>query len=100
MSFIVTYENHQHIAEVCTLLKDCGVNHIKLSGAVVSNDVIGNNNYHQSIKEEVAHQIALAHPLIDENFTLVNHYHDLEERFEKHYHSCPFLQFLTVIGAD
>lgn len=100
VSFIVTHENHQHIAEVCQLLKNCGVNHVKLSGAVVSNDVKGNNNYHQSIKEEVARQIALTKPLIDDKFTLVNHYHDLEDRFEKNYHNCPFLHFLTVIGAD
>lgn len=100
VSFIVTNENHQHIAEVCNLLKCAGVNHVKLSGAVVSNDVRGNNNYHQSIKEEVARQIALAKPLIDDKFTLVNHYHDLEERFEKTYHNCHFLRFLTVIGAD
>jgi MoaA/NifB/PqqE/SkfB family radical SAM enzyme len=100
VSFIVTDENHRHIAEVCHQLKGCGVNHIKLSGAVVSNDVKGNNTYHQSIKEEVVRQIALAQHFVDENFALLNHYHDLEERFEKHYHSCPFLQFLTVIGAD
>ncbi|WP_449419501.1 radical SAM protein [Phormidium nigroviride] len=100
VSFIVTEENHRHIAEVCNLLKGCGVNHVKLSGAVVSNDVKGNNTYHESIKEEVARQIALAEHLVDETFALLNHYHDLEERFEKHYHSCPFLQFLTVIGAD
>jgi MoaA/NifB/PqqE/SkfB family radical SAM enzyme len=100
VSFIVGHDNHQRIAEVCALLKDCGVNHVKLAGAVVSNDAAGNNDYHRSIKEEVARQIALAQPLADATFTILNHYHDLEDRFEKHYHTCPFLQFLTVIGAD
>jgi len=100
VSWIVTHENHQHIAEVCNLLKNSGVSHVKLSGAVVSNDVKGNNTYHQSIKEEVARQIALSQSLIDDHFALLNHYHDLEERFEKHYQNCAFLRFLTVIGAD
>ena len=100
VSFIVSHENHQHIAEVCALLKECRVDHVKISGAVVSNDAVGNNNYHKSIKVEVANQIAQANLLVDNRFNILNHYHDMEERFEKEYHTCPFLQFLTVIGAD
>jgi wyosine [tRNA(Phe)-imidazoG37] synthetase (radical SAM superfamily) len=100
VSLIVGHDNHQRIAEVCALLKNCGVNHVKVSGAVVSNDAAGNNAYHLSIKAEVARQIAVAQALADERFAILNHYHDLEDRFEKNYHTCPFLQFLTVIGAD
>ena len=100
VSLIVGQDNHTHIFDVCSLLKDCGVNHVKVSGAVVSNNAAGNNAYHLSIKAEVAHQITLANALCDEHFTVLNHYHDLEDRFEKTYHTCPFLQFLTVIGAD
>lgn len=100
VSFIVGHDNHRHIAEVCALLKECGVNHVKVSGVVVSNDAGGNNAYHREIKKEVALQIAKAKSLIDDTFTILDHYHDLEERFEKHYHTCPFLRFLTVIGAD
>ena len=93
-------DNHQHILDVCTLLKDCKVNHVKVSAAVVSNDVVGNNAYHQAIKGEVARQIEATQALADERFTLLNHYHDLEGRFVKQYGTCPFLQFLTVVGAD
>jgi MoaA/NifB/PqqE/SkfB family radical SAM enzyme len=100
VSFVVGHDNHRHIAKVCSLLKDVGVNHVKVSGVVVNNDAAGNNTYHDEIKTEVARQISLAQSLADTSFTLLNHYHDLEDRFEKHYHSCPFLQFLTVIGAD
>ena len=100
VSLIVGQDNHTHIFDVCSLLKDCGVNHVKVSGAVVSNNAAGNNAYHLSIKAEVAHQLALANALCNEHFTVLNHYHDLEDRFEKTYHTCPFLQFLTVIGAD
>ncbi|HER26479.1 MAG TPA: radical SAM protein, partial [Rhodospirillales bacterium] len=41
-----------------------------------------------------------AKALNDDNFRIVNHYHELEDRFQKAYTSCPFVQFLTVIGAD
>ncbi|MBK4722877.1 radical SAM protein [Azospirillum sp. YIM DDC1] len=100
VSLIVGEANHTHITEVCALLKDAGVNHVKISGAVVSNDVCENNLYHRRIAGEVGRQIARAEELNDDRFTIVNHYHELEERFEKDYRSCPFLQFLTVIGAD
>jgi MoaA/NifB/PqqE/SkfB family radical SAM enzyme len=100
VSLIVGRDNYQHIFEVCALLKDCGVNHVKVSGAVVSNDAVGNNTYHLSIKTEVASQIAAAKELDSDYFSVFNHYHDLEERFEKTYRTCPFLQFLTVVGAD
>ena len=100
MSLIVGKDNHKHIAEVCVLLKECGVDHVKISGAVVSNNVIGNNAYHSLIKNEVAKQILEAKKLENSEFKILNHYHDLEERFEKNYSTCPFLQFLTVIGAD
>jgi radical SAM protein with 4Fe4S-binding SPASM domain len=48
----------------------------------------------------VARQITLAQPLVDSTFSIINHYHDLEDRFEKNYHTCPFIQFNPVIGAD
>lgn len=100
VSLIVGEANHAHIAETCALLKEAGVNHVKISGAVVSNDVVENNLYHRRISEEVAKQIFQAKSLNGSDFTIVDHYHELEERFDKDYKSCPFLQFLTVIGAD
>lgn len=100
VSLIVGEANHTHVVETCALLKEAGANHVKISGAVVSNDVRENNLYHRRLAEEVGQQIARAKALDDDRFTIVNHYHELEERFEKDYSSCPFLQFLTVIGAD
>lgn len=99
-SFIVGKNNFQHITEVAAMLKQAGVNHMKVSGAVVDNEAAGNNRYHAEIQAEVAAQIAAAQHLQDDRFTVLNHYHDLEERFEKQYRTCAFLQFLTVIGAD
>ncbi|MBF0560647.1 MAG: radical SAM protein [Alphaproteobacteria bacterium] len=100
VSYIVGKNNYMHLAEMAELLRDAGVDHVKFSGVVVSNDVEGNNSYHAEIKERVAEQIERARLFQSERFTVLNHYHDLEDRFEKNYTFCPFLQFLTIIGAD
>ena len=100
VSFIVGHDNAPHIAEVAALLKSAGINHMKVSGAVVGNDAAANNLYHSAIKERVAAEIIAAKGLQDAGFTVLDHYHDLEDRFDKDYTICPFLQFLTVIGAD
>ncbi|MBF0190000.1 MAG: radical SAM protein [Magnetococcales bacterium] len=100
VSFIVTEENHLHLPQVCALLKEAGANHVKLSGVVVANDGAGNNRYHADFSRQVQEQIRAAQTLNDHRFSLINHYHELEERFDKAYTFCPFLPFLTVIGAD
>ncbi|MBF0126776.1 MAG: radical SAM protein [Magnetococcales bacterium] len=100
VSFIVTAENVAHLHGVCALLKGAGVNHVKLSGVVVANDGAGNNAYHAHLQQQVAEQLRAAQSLNDARFSVINHYHELEERFDKGYATCPFLQFLTVIGAD
>lgn len=100
VSFIVGEANAEHIYEACEKFKTAGAHHIKISGAVVSNDVAENNIYHRQIKDTVEAQIAKSKALDDAHFQIVNHYHELEDRFEKEYSTCPFLQYLTVIGAD
>lgn len=100
ISFIVSETNAPHLADVCARLKDIGVGHVKVSGAVVSNDRDENNAYHRRIQPLVAGQIATAKRLEDTGFSIVDHYHELGDCFEKSYRSCPFLNFLTVIGAD
>lgn len=100
VSFIVSEANAPHFAQACALLRDAGVNHVKVSGAVVSNDREENNLYHRRLQELVAAQIAEAKQLETPSFTIIDHYHELGDRFEKDYRSCPFTRFLTVIGAD
>lgn len=100
VSFIVSQDNHEHILSICELLKDVGVNHVKLAAAVVSNDVHENNLYHRKIIGHVTDLIERAQKLQTPEFTVLNHYHETEERFDKGYDICPFLNFLTVIGAD
>lgn len=100
ISFTVGKENHAHIAEIAELFKDAGAQHMKVSGAVVSNDMHEVNLYHREIADAVLAQIEQAQRLELDGFHIVNHYHEMEERFEKDYETCPFLQYLTVIGAD
>ncbi len=100
VSFIVDGTNCTHLYDACVLLKNAGVNHVKFSGVVVSNSGAENNLYHSKIRETVTEQIEKSRTLADEHFSVINHYHDLDERFQKQYQSCPYLMFLTVIGAD
>ncbi len=99
-SFIISRENVDHVYEMCMRLRDAGVNHVKLAAAVVANDVAENNRYHRAIMDKANREIARAQMLSTERFSVLNHYHEIEERFEKPYDNCPFLMYLTVIGAD
>jgi len=100
VSYIIDETNCSHVYEACKLFKDAGVNHVKFSGVVVSNSGVENNAYHTRIRDIVAGQIERAQKLADDSFSVINHYHDLDERFQKSYPMCPYLMFLTVIGAD
>ncbi len=100
VSFIVDETNCTHLYDACALFKDAGVNHVKFSGVVVSNSGAENNVYHARIRDTVMQQIERARGLADGRFTVINHYHDLDDRFQKSYTTCPYLMFLTVIGAD
>ncbi len=101
VSFIVGKDNYTKIYDFCAQMKDVGVNHVKLSGVVVGNDGPANNAYHRAIFQESCDQIArAAQDLNGDGFTIIDHYHELDELFAKSYTSCPFMQFLTVIGAD
>ncbi len=99
-SFIVGRDNVDHLEEACALLKDAGAHHVKLSAAIVSNDVAENNAYHRAFADRAGAQIARVLALADARFAVANHYHEMDDRFAKPYRSCPFSRMLTVIGAD
>ncbi len=100
ISFIVGKDNADHIADFCRQAKEAGVSSVKLSGCVVSNSGRDNNSYHAAITGTVRAEIDRARALEDADFKVIDHYHALEERFDKTYKRCAYLQFLTVIGAD
>ena len=99
-SFIVGKDNCKHVFNICEKLKGVGVDHVKISGAVVGNSPEENNLYHGEIKSIVGKQIQMAIKLSDDNFKIVDHYHDLEGRFKKEYTTCPYILYRPVIGAD
>lgn len=98
---IVDQKNATHIFETVKRLKSIGVDSVKISGCIVSNEGRENNNYHQPIFDGVKQQIRKAFDeFVDETFELFDAYHELDEKFQKDYTWCPYLQILPVIGAD
>ena len=101
VSYIIDKKNAAHIYEFTDRIKQTGANSIKMSPCVVSNDSLENNNYHQSIFQQVKDEIARAKSdFEDDGFEIYDSYHLLEECFDKDYHWCPYCQILPVIGAD
>lgn len=100
VSYVVTKENHSHLFKAAEKFKDAGAQHMKISPCVTSTDGKENNEYHLPFKEKVLELIKESFVLNDQNFEIVNHYHEMESDFSKSYDTCPYLQFLTVIGAD
>ena len=99
-SLNVDENNFDHISSVCKKLKDAGADHVKISGVIVGNSPKENNLYHNKISDVVSEQMKMAKKLEDNNFNIIDHYHDLEYRFTKEYTTCPYILFRPVIGAD
>ena len=98
---IVDQNNAAHIYDFVKLIKGLGVNSVKLSPCIVSNDAGENNAYHLKIFSLAKGQIAKAiEELADKNFEIFDTYHTLDEKFKKDYNWCPYLQIVPVIGAD
>ena len=101
VSLVVDRENHHHIYDVAAIMKDIGVDSIKVSPCIVSNSGRENNEYHRPIFPAVQDQVNQATAnLGDEHFQVYNAFHWQLETFEKPYTWCPYLQILSVIGAD
>jgi MoaA/NifB/PqqE/SkfB family radical SAM enzyme len=99
-SFIVGKDNAAHVADFCRQAKAAGLSSVKVSACVVGNSAQENNDYHAEIAAAVGEQIAAGRALEDPGFSVIDHYHRMDERFDKSYSRCPSLQFLVVIGAD
>jgi len=101
VSLIIDKKNASHIYELIKKLKDAGVDSIKMSPCIVSNDMEENNRYHRKIFNKVKDHIAMAsESLADNNFEVFDSYHEMDGLFKKNYAWCPYLQILPVIGAD
>lgn len=101
VSFIVDQKNAHHIYEFIKLTKDIGVDSVKISPCIVSNDGIENNRFHEAIFEQVKAEVQrIIDDFADEKFEVFDAYHELDDKFDKSYTWCPYLQILPVIGAD
>jgi MoaA/NifB/PqqE/SkfB family radical SAM enzyme len=98
---IVDQKNAEHLYSSIERLKNIGIDSVKISGCIVSNDGEKNNEYHQPIFQNVKEQIQKAkQDFSDEKFELFDSYHELDDKFGKEYTWCPYLQILPIIGAD
>lgn len=98
---VVDKKNASHICEFSKSLKGIGVDSMKISPCLVSNDEMENTEYHKSIFKQVKNQIEKATgELKDEKFEIVDSYDAQLKTFKKEYTWCPYLQILPVIAAD
>ena len=99
--YIVDKDNQSHVFEMLSKLHDIGVDSVKVSACIVSNDGAETNEYHQPFFNDVKNQI---HRFQDKNqdgrLEVFDAYHEIDEKFDKDYTWCPYLQILPVIGAD
>lgn len=101
VSIIVDRKNASHIYDLARMLKNVGVNSVKIAPCIVSNDGKDNNKYHKPIFSTVKDEVRKAfEELADDNFEVFDSYHGQLDSFKKDYAWCPFLQILPVIGAD
>jgi MoaA/NifB/PqqE/SkfB family radical SAM enzyme len=100
-SIIADRKNAPHIYELIGTLREAGVSSVKVAPCIVSNSGDENNLYHEECFDRVKDEIGRAiHDFCGEKFEIFDSYHALSDKFEKAYTWCPYLQILTVIGAD
>ena len=101
VNIVVDKNNFKHIYDLVKKLKDAGVNSVKISPCITSNDGKENNLYHEPIFKYAKEQISKAlNEFKGEGFEIFDSYHTQLSTFKKEYTWCPYLQILPVIGAD
>lgn len=100
VSYVVGQDNYKHIYSMIKLLREVGIDSIKIAPAIVSNESDKNNEYHQPFYEKVKDEVARAIGDFGKDFEIYDSYHYQLESFSKDYNWCPYSQMLMVIGAD
>jgi MoaA/NifB/PqqE/SkfB family radical SAM enzyme len=101
VSLIVDQKNAAHIYELVKKLKMIKVDSVKISPCIMSNDGRENNKYHKPVFQVAKEQSMRAvNELASSDFEIFDDYHELDEKFNKDYSWCPYLQIMPVIGAD
>ncbi|WP_321405132.1 radical SAM protein [Maridesulfovibrio sp.] len=101
VNYVISRDNAGQVFDMARRLKDAGVDSIKFSPCVVSNDGHENNRYHAPVFGRIKDQTQrVIQELQDSSFEVFDSYHALDEKFDKPYQWCPYQQILPVIGAD
>ena len=101
VNIVVDHKNLNQIFNLTKTLKDSGVDSVKISPCIISNDGKENNEYHSSIFNKVKLQLEkIKTSLMDDSFEFFDSYHSQLETFTKKYSWCPYIQILPVIAAD
>jgi len=101
VSLIIDQKNASHVHELIGRVRDTGADSIKICPCIVSNEGAANNAYHRPVYDTVKAQVGRAKDeMAGGTFEIYDTYHLLDERFDKAYHWCPYLQVLPIIGAD
>ena len=101
VSYIVDADNVGHIFEAAKRVRDMGGDSLKVSPCILENEGAKNNAYHAPFFDLAREQVERAKSeLAGPDFEIFDAYHLLDERFDKTYTWCPYLQVLPVIGAD
>ena len=104
INLVVLQENHRDVFSFLKRMKDLGADHVKISECIVSTSLEENRKYTAPILPAVREQIEQAMDcLVDEQFNVIDRIgeelHSCDS-YCKPYTWCPFIQYLTVIGAD
>lgn len=101
VSLVVDQMNCGHIHSMIRRLHGAGVDSVKVSPCIISNNGEENNTYHQPLFATVKEQIARAEADYGgKGLEIYDSYHTQLATFAKSYHWCPYLQIRPVIGAD
>lgn len=104
VNFIVMEENYRDIYNFLKLMKNIGVDHVKISDSIVSTKRKENERYHSFLINSVKTEIRKGKVnLCDGRFSIIDktgEFNQGENCYKKDYNWCPFIQYLTVIGAD
>jgi MoaA/NifB/PqqE/SkfB family radical SAM enzyme len=97
---VVGRDNAPHLYELIGRLAPLGIDSIKISPVIVSNDGAQTHAYHAGHHELVVEQLGRAVRDFGHLTELSNAYDNQLQTFTKGYTWCPFLQIRPVIAAD
>jgi len=98
---VIDQKNAPYIYDMVELFQSLGVQNIKLSPCIVSNNSNETNSYHLPIYDDVRRTIKkIKNDFENEEFEVFDAYHKIDDRYDKDYEWCPYLQICPVIAAD